>query len=111
MGEDSNATAVFLQTVNDILDFVNSSSNLSPPPKQPVMARSFKAAEERFNMFSSFVMSWSFSAVNSRTVKSNLPFHEGWKLCLAAMKGLAEKYFVKEKSLSFLCLNLNQLQP
>lgn len=109
MPSDSLGTVRFLQTVNDMWDFVNSSSTNAPPAKRAVIASSFTEAEKKFNFFSAFVNSWTFSAHNEKNVRNNLPFHRGWILCLASMKKLAEKLLVQDNSMSFLCLRkLNQ---
>ncbi|GFR73105.1 THAP domain-containing protein 9 [Elysia marginata] len=106
---DCLQTALFLQTVNDMWDFVNSSSPPAPSAKRAILSSSFAVAEAKFDFFSSFVKSWTFAAHSGKTVRSSLPFHKGWTLCLAAMKGLAEKLLIQDRSMPFLCLRkLNQ---
>lgn len=53
-------------------------------------------ADQRFRIFSEFVDSWTFTvAPPDQKIRSKLPFHRGWKLCLSSMKSLANDLLVR----------------
>ena len=51
----------------------------------------------------SFVESWEFIVGGTgRQRRAPLPFHQGWKLALGAIRGLVQKYMVDDPQLTFL---------
>jgi hypothetical protein len=100
--QEALQTAAFLEEVNAMWDFVNSSSPSGPPAKRAVALAKWSDAAAKFARFMEFVSSWSFVLPNGKT--RQLPSHDGWRLALSALQHLCEELVVDKKVMSYLCL-------
>ena len=74
----------FIDKVDKMWDFVNSSSLNSPPGKKAISKTMFGADINRFQDYFNFISSWEFATPEGKIRK--LPCHEGWKQTINAMK-------------------------
>lgn len=109
MSQEARGTAIFMAEVNALWDFVNSSTVKAPPSLRAVSFQHKEHALQQFSRFEQFVNSWKLHSVTGRTINTSLPFHKGWRLCLAAMREMFCHFVVTERTLSFMCLRkINQ---
>jgi len=77
MPPEAGQTALFLDTLNAMWNFVNFHSITAPLVKKAITSTNFQNQQELFAKFSHFVNSWTFVPHYGR----NIPFHGGWILC------------------------------
>ena len=102
--DEALQTAIFVDTVNSMWDFVDSTSVSAPGEKKAITKTLIVEQLRTFDYFIAFVTSWQFLSPNDVPIRHALPSHKGWILCLHSMKALSQELIVDKKVLNFLCL-------
>ena len=95
-------TSLFVETVNNMWDLVNSNTIEDPLLKTAINKKDFDVQEQSFEKFQSFIESYKF--LNNKRKPVTLPCHRGWLITLRALKQLCETLIKDEKLLNFWCL-------
>ena len=95
-------TSLFVETVNNMWDLVNSNTIKDPLSKTAIKKKDFDVQEQSFEKFQSFIESYQF--LNNKRKPATLPCHRGWLITLRALKQLCETLIRDEKLVHFWCL-------
>jgi hypothetical protein len=88
---------ILFQIANQLWDLVNSSNFI-----HAISRNHLEAGLRKLETFTDFVNSWEFTATQGRARRAALPFHNGWKFTLAAIRGFVVRYMEEQRILDFL---------
>lgn len=91
---EAEQTAMFVEKVNRMWDFVDSHNMDTPVGKKPVQHSTLQDDMQQFNHFYEFVTSWTFIKQNDQIATP--PSHKRWMLALKGSKLLSYELIIEK---------------